>query len=44
MKTAEISRSMLLWCSILTLLLFVAWLGVIPARSEDASVVTFYVH
>jgi hypothetical protein len=43
MKTAEIKRSVVLWCFILALLFLVAWLSVIPARSEDVSVVTFYV-
>jgi hypothetical protein len=44
MKTAEIFRSMMLWRLTLALLFIVAWLGVIPAQSEDVSVVTFYVH
>jgi hypothetical protein len=44
MKKVQILQSMVLWHFILALLFSVAWPGVIPAKSEDVSVVTFYVH
>jgi hypothetical protein len=43
MRTAVSFRSVVWWC-IASLLFLVAWLVVIPAQSEDVSVVTFYVH